>query len=74
MILLVEDDATSRYAFARLLRGQGYEVIEAGDGNDAVTLLDGLPVDLVITDMALSESHSRQMACYSDSSHVKLSF
>ena len=53
MILLVEDDATSRYAFARLLRGQGYEVIEAGDGNEAVALLDGLPVDLVITDMVL---------------------
>jgi CheY-like chemotaxis protein len=53
MILLVEDDAASRYAFARLLRGQGYEVIEAGDGNEAVALLDGLPVDLVITDMVL---------------------
>jgi DNA-binding NtrC family response regulator len=53
MILLVEDDATSRYAYARLLRGQGYEVIEAGDGNEAVALLDRLPVDLVITDMVL---------------------
>jgi DNA-binding NtrC family response regulator len=53
MILLVEDDAASRYAFARLLRGEGYEVIEAGDGNEAVALLDGLPVDLVITDMVL---------------------
>jgi CheY-like chemotaxis protein len=46
MILLVEDDAPSRYAFARLLRGQGYEVIEAGDGNEAVAFLEGLPVDL----------------------------
>ena len=31
MILLVEDDATSRYAFARLLQGEGYEVIEVYD-------------------------------------------
>ena len=53
MILLVEDDAASRYAFARLLRGEGYEVIEAGDGNEAVAFLDGFPVDLVITDMVL---------------------
>jgi DNA-binding NtrC family response regulator len=53
MILLVEDDVPSRYAFARLLRGQGYEVIEAGDGNQAVALLDGLHVELVITDMVL---------------------
>jgi CheY-like chemotaxis protein len=41
MILLVEDDAASRYAFARLLQGQGYEVIEAGDGNEAKQFLDG---------------------------------
>jgi len=53
MILLVEDDAASRYAFARLLRGQGYEVIEAGDGNEAVAFLDGVAIDLVITDMVL---------------------
>ncbi|HEV8725255.1 MAG TPA: response regulator [Candidatus Binatia bacterium] len=53
MILLVEDDVPSRYAFARLLRKQGYEVIEAGDANEAVALLDGLPVELVITDMVL---------------------
>jgi DNA-binding NtrC family response regulator len=53
MILLVEDDATSRYAFARLLRGEGYEVIEAGDGNEAVAFLDGFAIDLVITDMVL---------------------
>jgi len=53
MILLVEDEAASRYGFARLLRGQGYEVIEAGDGNEAVALLDGLAIDLVITDMEL---------------------
>ena len=53
MILLIEDDAASRYAFARLLRGQGYEVIEARDGTEAVAFLDGLPIELVITDMVL---------------------
>ncbi len=39
--------------FARLLRGEGYEIIEAGDGNEAVALLDGTAIDLVITDMVL---------------------
>jgi DNA-binding response OmpR family regulator len=53
MILLVEDDAASRYAVARLLRGQGYEVIEARDGTEAVAFLGGLPIELVITDMVL---------------------
>jgi PleD family two-component response regulator len=58
MILFVEDAAASRYAFARLLRGEGYEVIEAGDGNEAVAFLDGFPVDLVITDMVFARSSS----------------
>src|SRR2546427_5538048 len=32
MILLVEDEAISRYAFAQVLRLHGHEVIEAADG------------------------------------------
>jgi DNA-binding NtrC family response regulator len=53
MILIVEDEAIVRLAFAQLLRSHGHEVIEVGDGKDALALLDRLPVDLVITDMVL---------------------
>ena len=53
MILLVEDEAISRYAFAQVLRLNGHEVMEAADGVKALTLLDEYAFDLVITDLAM---------------------
>lgn len=35
-ILLVDDEPTVRRAYARILRGRGYEVLEAADGAEAV--------------------------------------
>jgi CheY-like chemotaxis protein len=53
MILLVEDEAISRYAFAQMLRSHGHEVMEAKDGIEALALLDKYPFDLVITDLVM---------------------
>ena len=53
MILLVEDEAISRYSFAQILRLHGHEVMEAADGVKALTLLDEYAFDLIITDLAL---------------------
>ena len=35
------------------LRGAGYEVIEAADGEEALGILDGSSVDMVITDITM---------------------
>jgi len=53
MILLVEDDATADMRLLDCYEGKATEVVEAGDGNEAVALLAGLAIDLVITDMVL---------------------
>jgi two-component system, OmpR family, response regulator len=53
MILLVEDEAITRNAFADALRTEGHEVIQAADGIRALELLDKSHVDLVITDLAM---------------------
>jgi CheY-like chemotaxis protein len=53
MILLVEDEAIARCAFAQALRSEGHEVMEAADGNEALTLLEKSHFDLVITDMVM---------------------
>jgi two-component system, cell cycle sensor histidine kinase and response regulator CckA len=53
MILLVEDEAITRTAFADALRREGQEVIEAADGVQALSLLDNSDVDLVITDLVM---------------------
>jgi len=53
MILLVEDDAISRTHFAETLRGYGYDVMETGDGVEALAILGRYRCELVITDMVL---------------------
>jgi DNA-binding response OmpR family regulator len=53
MILLVEDEAITRNAFADALRMEGEEVIQAADGIQALSLLDKSHVDLVITDLVM---------------------
>ena len=55
MILLVEDDSISRTDFAETLRKSGYEVLEAGEGHEAIVLLEqhASHIRLVITDMVI---------------------
>jgi DNA-binding NtrC family response regulator len=55
VILLVEDDVICRTHFAETLRSYGYEVMEAGDGLQALALLAGSHCELVITDMVLPQ-------------------
>jgi CheY-like chemotaxis protein len=53
-ILLVEDDDLVRACSLEILRDLGYRVIEAGDGHEALRLLDShLDVSLVFTDLGL---------------------
>ena len=53
MILLVEDEAITRNAFADALRMEGHQVIQAADGDQALSLLNECHVDLVITDLVM---------------------
>jgi two-component system, cell cycle sensor histidine kinase and response regulator CckA len=53
-ILLVEDEAAVRHATAEFLRLQGYNVIEARDGLDALPLAqEHSPIHLVVTDVVM---------------------
>ena len=53
MILLVEDEAITRNAFADALRREGQQVVEAADGLQALSLLNRYHIDLVITDLVM---------------------
>ena len=53
MILLVEDEKKAREVFARILRHAGYAVTEAADGLEALSLLEDLPCDLVVSDILM---------------------
>jgi len=50
-ILVVDDSASLRQVVGIALTGAGYEVVEAVDGKDALTKLDGRKVHLIISDV-----------------------
>lgn len=53
-ILLVEDDAAVRETVTTMLRSLHYTVIEAGNADEALRLLeDGAPADLLFTDVVM---------------------
>ena len=49
-ILIVDDEANLRKTLAEILGGKGYEIMEAGDGSEAIDLLGRGTPDLVFTD------------------------
>jgi len=52
-ILVVEDDEDLRRLFRTALALAGYDVVEAGDGLEALQRIDHSPPDLVILDILL---------------------
>ncbi|PYK31591.1 MAG: hybrid sensor histidine kinase/response regulator [Verrucomicrobia bacterium] len=64
-ILLLEDDVSVRHISVRVLRGLGYDVIEAASGSDARRLLSengGRRVDLLLTDLVMPQTSGRRFA------------
>ena len=53
MILLVDDEERYREHIARVLTKAGYEVLEAGDGIEALSLLEKSKIDLVLSDILM---------------------
>jgi CheY-like chemotaxis protein len=54
-ILVVEDDEDLRHLFRTSLALAGYDVMEAGDGLEALQKLDQSPPDLVVLDIMLPQ-------------------
>ena len=54
-ILLVEDFKTMRKAIIRILKDLNVEVLEAGNGIEALKVLDTESVDIVFTDLVMPE-------------------
>ena len=61
-ILVVDDDAPSRYAVSRMLRKHGFAVIEAATGEDALRLSGAEHPDLVLLDVNLPDIHGFDVA------------
>ena len=52
-VLIIDDDASVRESIQKVLKGAGYEVTTAADGEDVVTRFVPEPIDLVLLDLNL---------------------
>lgn len=60
-LLVVDDDALIRRSLAELLRGEGYQVFEAGTGAEALKVFGHTAPDLVVTDFNMPEVDGLQL-------------
>ena len=78
-ILLLEDEISVRHLSIRVLRGLGYQVIEAANGDDAQRLIKeriDRQIDLLLTDLVMPQMSGRSFADWlrKVSPHTKVLF
>lgn len=56
VVLVVENDVLERVSKAASLRRQSFEVFEAADAAEAVTVLSKIAVDILISDVTLIDA------------------
>lgn len=69
LVLLVEDDPLIRLSASEMLKDAGYRVLEAHNGEEALSLLQRSGVDVLMTDLNLPGMSGRDLAA-----QVRLSY
>lgn len=66
-VLFVDDEKNILSSLRRVFRSEGYELLTAMSGNEALEILKEKPVDLVISDMRMPEMDGSEfLACVAD--------
>jgi two-component system, cell cycle sensor histidine kinase and response regulator CckA len=69
-ILLVEDEESVRQLVRELLEAQGYKILEAEDGQQALSIADTHPdIDMLITDVVMPGMSGRELSARICASH-----
>jgi len=73
-ILIVEDDEPVRKLSTQILKRQGYAILEAGNGNEALHLCEERkqPVHLILTDVVMPEMGGRELVKRLKSLHSEM--
>lgn len=61
-VLLVEDEVLIRMSTADALETQGHEVVEAGTGTEALAILAGRAIDVLLADVGLPGMSGTELA------------
>jgi DNA-binding NtrC family response regulator len=63
-VLVVDDDAAIRQAVRRMLSAEGYQVIEAANGREAIAEVEriGDQIGILVTDVMMPEMSGRELA------------
>ena len=68
-ILIADDEANLRRTLAEILMAQGYAILEAGDGTEAIELLRRTTPDLVFSDWKMPSAGGEEVLRYMHEDH-----
>lgn len=61
LVMVVDDDVQVRQLLGQVMRREGYEVVEADDGEIALRLFREQPADLIITDLLMPNKEGLEL-------------
>jgi two-component system response regulator AtoC len=67
-ILVADDEPNLRRVLVAILRREGYEVVQAADGSDAIAAL-GQPIDVIITDLKMPHVDGMEVLRHASAHH-----
>ncbi len=73
-VLIVDDDKVTRTLLARLFKphAENFEVVTANNGKEAIDVVSGNNIDLVLTDLQMPEMDGFEFLAYMSDTHSKI--